>query len=332
MSTTFRGFWVEETKNGTFTQSVQDLPFDVLPDHDVLIKVSYSSLNYKDSLSAFGNKGVTRTYPHIPGIDASGVIAEDTSGTFKPGQPVIVTGYELGSNSFGGFSEYIRVPVDWVVPLPDELSLKDAMIFGTAGFTAAYGVHRLQRELIEPESGPILVTGATGGVGSLAVFFLANAGYHVIAATGKMEAEPFLKELGASVVINRDEVTQVKPSLLLSGIYAGAIDTVGGSMLDAIIRQSQPDGAVACCGNLLGHQLNTNIYPFILRGVSLLGIDSAICKMPLRTVLWGFLAKQTPDRLPSGYANFISLDQLPYELERISAGGQTGRVVITLEQ
>jgi putative YhdH/YhfP family quinone oxidoreductase len=198
MSTkTFKAFYVEETEEGSFNSEVQQVPFSFLPKNEVLIRVRYSSLNYKDALSASGNKGVTRTYPHIPGIDASGIVQEDRSGTFSEGDEVIVTGRDLGSNTSGGFGEYISVPADWVVKLPEGLTLETAMFFGTAGFTAMYGVKRLQREQIDPEGGRVLVTGATGGVGSLAVFFLAELGYDVVAATGKMNEESFLKLLGA---------------------------------------------------------------------------------------------------------------------------------------
>src|SRR5690554_550524 len=279
---TFKAFLVKEKPPGNFTQYVTDVPFSFLPDHEVLIEVSYSSLNYKDALSATGNKGVTRNYPHIPGIDAAGEIVLEESGTFTKGQKVIVTGQDLGSNTAGGLGKYIRVPKEWIVELPQNLSLKEAMFFGTAGFTAMYGIKRLERERILPEGGSVLVTGATGGVGSLAVYFLSKLGYHVIAATGKLDKAEFLRELGARKVIHRDEVTQVNDGLLLHRKWNGAIETVGGKVLDAVIRQTNHDGAVACCGNILGDEIQTNIYPFILRGVSLLGIDSAICKMPMR--------------------------------------------------
>jgi putative YhdH/YhfP family quinone oxidoreductase len=328
---TFKAFYVEETSEGKVTSSVKEVPVKFLPEHEVMIRVQYSSLNYKDGLSASGNKGVTRSYPHIPGVDAAGTVVEDASGTFKEGHKVIVTGQDLGSNTPGGFGALIRVPKDWVVALPDGLDLETSMKYGTAGFTAMYGVKRLQRELIEPGEGKILVTGATGGVGSLAVFFLANLGYEVVAATGKMDKEDFLKELGAAEVIHRDEVTNVKESFLLSREWNGAIETVGGEMLDAVIRQTNHDGAVACCGNILGHGLNTNIYPFILRGVSLLGIDSAICKMPMRLKIWDAIASTDQTKLPEGYAKKVDLSNLQQEIERILKGGQFGRVLVTHE-
>ncbi|MFP8489684.1 YhdH/YhfP family quinone oxidoreductase [Gracilimonas sp. Q87] len=329
MSTdTFKAFYVKETEEGDFSSDVRQVPFSFLPKHDVLIRVKYSSLNYKDALSASGNKGVTRTYPHIPGIDASGIVKEDKSGTFKEGDKVIVTGRDLGSNTSGGFGEYISVPADWVVKLPEGLTLETAMFYGTAGFTAMYGVKRLQRELIEPDSGKVLVTGATGGVGSLSILFLAELGYEVVAATGKLNEEPFLKLIGAKEVINREQVTNVSHSLMLSRKWSGAIETVGGSMLDAVIRQTNHDGAVACCGNILGHELNTNIYPFILRGVSLLGIDSAICKMPMRLKIWDEISRVDVSKLPNRFITTVHLKGLQQEIERILKGGQVGRVLV----
>lgn len=327
MNNTFNAYWVEEAIDGTFKSEVKEVPFSVLPENDALIKVHYSSLNYKDGLSASGNKGVTKSYPFIPGVDAAGEIVEDRSGSFSIGEKIIVTGYDLGMNTSGGFGEYIRVPSEWIVPLPKNLSLLQSMIIGTAGYTAAYGVKRLQRELITPESGKVLVTGATGGVGSMAVYLLSKLGYSVIAATGKMHQKKLLHLLGASKVIHRDELYPKKKSLLHSGTYTAAIDTVGGKMLEAIIPQMKQDGAIACCGNILGHELNTNIYPFILRGVSLLGIDSGITKMPFRLKVWEMLSSFDFD-FPNSAYKIVSLQELDDEIQTILAGNQVGRVVL----
>ncbi|MEX0844667.1 MAG: YhdH/YhfP family quinone oxidoreductase [Balneolaceae bacterium] len=328
---TFKAFYIEEKSDGTFASGVKEVPKSFLPEYEVLIRVHYSSLNYKDALSVSGNKGVTKSYPHIPGIDASGTVVEDASGKFETGEKVIVTGHDLGSNTPGGFGQLIRVPADWVVTLPNELDLKTSMKYGTAGFTAMYGVMRLQRELISPQDGKVLVTGATGGVGSLAVFFLSELGYDVIAATGKMNKKNYLKELGAAEVIDREIITNVNDGFLLSREWNGAIETVGGEMLDAVIRQTNPDGAVACCGNILGHELKTNIYPFILRGVSLLGIDSAICKMPMRLKIWEQIAGMDHQRLLENFTKKVGLDDLDEEIQKILKGKQTGRVLIIHE-
>ena len=326
---TFRAFYVEEQEDGAFRSEVKQVSVDFLPDHEVLIEVDFSSLNYKDGLSASGNKGVTKSYPHIPGIDAAGTVLEDRSGSFKRGDSVIVTGQDLGSNTSGGYGRLIRVPKDWVVAMPKGLDSALAMRYGTAGFTAMYGVKRLQRELISPENGKVLVTGATGGVGSLAVFFLSEMGYDVIAATGKIDKADFLKNLGAVEVIHRDEVSQVDSNFLLSRKWHGAIETVGGGMLDAVIRQTDHDGAVACCGNILGHKLESNIYPFILRGVSLLGIDSAICKMPMRLQIWDAIAAMDHSKLPENFTRTVGLEALSEEVEAILQGKQWGRVVVS---
>jgi len=310
--------------------TVEQLPFDFLPANEVVIQVQYSSLNFKDALSAKGLNHVTRTYPHIPGIDAAGIVLNDSSVTFSEGQKVIVTGHDLGTNTSGGFSEVIRVPSNWVIPLPDRLSLKQAMIYGTAGFTAMYGIERLTRELIQPESGPILVTGATGGVGSLAVFFLSQLGYEVIAASRKHSEAEFLSSLGANHVIHTDELLNVSDSPLLSRKWAGAIETVGGSLLDAVLRQTKDKGAVACCGNILGNELTTNVYPFILRGISLLGIDSAFCEYELRKQIWAAVASINYELLPDSYYKTVSLSELEREIDHILEGKQKGRVVVEI--
>ncbi len=321
---------LSERGTGSNEMFVKKLPFDFLPTNEVVIQVQYSSLNYKDALSAKGLNHVTREYPHIPGIDAGGIVLNDSSGTFSEGQHVIVTGNDLGTNTSGGFSELIRVPSNWVIPLPNDMSLKQSMIYGTAGFTAMYGIERLKRELIETESGPILVTGATGGVGSLSVFFLSQLGYEVIAASRKSSETEFLTSLGADQVIHTDEIMNVSESPLLSRKWAGAIETVGGSLLDAVLRHTKDKGAVACCGNILGRELSTNVYPFILRGISLLGIDSAFCEYELRKQIWVSIASMNNELLPDSYFKTISLSELKPEIEKILEGGQKGRVVVEL--
>lgn len=330
MNSTFRALVVEETSEGKFSRTVREWEIDNLPENDVLVKVRYSSLNYKDALSATGHKGVTQEYPHIPGIDAAGTVVKSDGSRFKEGDPVIVTSYDLGQNTHGGFGQYISVPADWIVPLPESLSLRESMIIGTAGFTAAIGVHHLRHNNLQPDSGTILVTGATGGVGTMATAILSKLGYEVTAATGKMNQESFLKNIGASSVIHRDEVQDDSSRPLLSSRWAGAIDTVGGIMLDTAIRQTKHNGTVACCGNVLGHELHTNVYPFILRGVHLAGIDSGNCLMELRKELWQKLASSwKPDTMES-LAKECSLDELNNEIDHILEGKQVGRVLVNL--
>jgi putative YhdH/YhfP family quinone oxidoreductase len=327
----FRAFVVDELSDGTFVRKLQIRNLKDLPNHDVLVRVHYSSLNYKDMLSATGNKGVTRTYPHTPGIDAAGIVVESRDERFQPGDEVIVTSYDLGQNTPGGFGEFIRVPGDWIVPLPAGLSLRESMILGTAGFTAAYGVYKIMENHVTPDNGPILVTGATGGVGSLAVTLLAGRGFHVIAATGKTEHSEFLQELGVQEIISREQLMDNSEKPLLTGRWAGVLDTVGGAMLDASIRQTRHNGMVACCGNVLGGKLETSIYPFILRGVGLLGIDSGICLMSTRKKIWGLLAgawKPINFELISRECGLADLEQ---EIQRTLHGQQIGRVLIRLK-
>lgn len=328
---TFKALVVTEQEDDTFDITIKQRPINSLPDHDVLVKVHYSALNYKDALSATGNKGVTQHFPHTPGVDAAGTVAESKDSRFTAGDKVIVTSFDLGQNTSGGFGEYIRVPGDWVVPLPDGLTLRESMIYGTAGFTAAYGMYKLLHNEIRAGDGKVLVTGATGGVGSLAVALLSKQKFKVIAATGKTDRSSFLKSLGAEEVIDRDDVYPESNKPLLSGRWIGAIDTVGGKMLDAVIRQTRHNGTIACCGNVLGHDLDTSIYPFILRGVSLMGIDSGICLMPMRKIIWGRLAKEWKLDNLEQIASERTLEELETEIAQILKGRQTGRVLVKHE-
>lgn len=331
MSTTFKALVVEEVEKNKFRRLVKKRSIDELPDNDILVKVHYSSLNYKDALSATGNKGVTKRYPHTPGIDAAGIVEESTDNRFNPGDEVIVTSYDLGQNTDGGFGQYICVPGDWVVPLPNGLTLSESMIIGTAGLTAAIGIHHLQSNNTKPDDGAVLVTGATGGVGVMAVSILSKLGYEITAVTGKMDHTDFLKLLGASNVIHRNKVQDKTEKPLLSSKWAGAIETVGGIMLDTVLRQTGHNGTVACCGNVLGHKLHTNVYPFILRGVSLMGIDSGNCPMPLRKKLWKLLGSDwKPDYLDKLHQT-CTLEKLNTEIDRILKGEQTGRVLVNLD-
>lgn len=327
---TFKAFLVTEKSDGTFRQSISSRSFAELPDHDVLINVKYSSLNYKDALSATGHKGVTKIYPHTPGIDASGVIAASRDARFKPGDEVIVTGFDLGMNTPGGFAEYISVPAGWVLPLPEGLNLEESMILGTAGFTAAYALLKLIENGQKPENGPVLVTGATGGVGSIAVALLAKAGFEVMASTGKPEAANYLKKLGATQIIGREAVNDTSGKPLMRPQWAGAIDTVGGNVLSTVLKACNKHGNVAAMGNVLSVELHTTVFPFILNGINLLGVDSATCPMPTRKLLWQKLAGiWKPDNL-NLIAKTVKLHELQAYIKAILNGQIRGRILVNV--
>lgn len=285
----FKSFIVEE-KEGNFTGTIKTRNIEDLPKGDLLIKVSYSSLNYKDALSATGNKGVTRNYPHTPGIDAAGTVVKSENSSFNVNDKVIVTSYDLGMNTDGGFSEFIRVPSAWAVKLPENMTMKEAMIYGTAGLTAGISVLRLT-ELVKPEDGKIIVSGATGGVGALSVSILSKLAYSVIAITGKKSEQDYLYGLGAKEIILRNDFENLDKRPLLKPICAGAIDTVGGVILENIIKSTLPMGAITCCGNVASPKLEMTVFPFILRGITLIGIDSQNYPMKYRELVWNKLAQ-----------------------------------------
>lgn len=325
----FRALVVEENEDKSFSYSLQQKNIQDLPEGEVLIRVQYSSLNYKDALSASGNRGVTRNYPHTPGIDGAGRVVQSKSEKFKAGDEVLVTGYDLGMNTSGGFGEYISVPESWVVPLPAGLSLKEAMILGTAGFTAGMCVAAIV-EKVTPEKGPILVTGATGGVGSLAVAILNRLGYKVVAVSGKSDAAGFLLELGADKIINREEAGEGHDRPMLKTLWAGVVDTVGGEILAAAIKATDLLGVVTCCGNVASPELNINVFPFILRGVSLVGIDSQNCPMIPRLGVWQKLSTSWKPEKLGKICREVTLETLDDEIKLILQGGQKGRVVVKM--
>lgn len=327
---TFRAIVVEEVGENKFSRTIKNRSTEDLPEGDVLVRVHYSSLNYKDALSASGNKGVTKSYPHTPGVDAAGVVEESASGDFKSGDQVLVTGYDLGANTPGGYGEYIRVPSGWVVPLPEGLSLKEGMVYGTAGFTAALSVFKMEEHGVSPEAGEVLVTGATGGVGSVASAILAKSGYRVVASTGKLDKTQFLLDLGVKEVISREDARDESGRPLLKGRWAGAVDTVGGEILATAIKSAKQHGVITCCGNVASAELPINVYPFILRGVSLVGIDSAYCPMDVRRKVWGKIAGEWKIDALDMLATEIALDGLDEHIELILQGRQTGRVVVSL--
>ncbi len=329
-SKTFKAMVVKEEADGQYTKQIVNKSLDELPEGEVLVKVHYSSLNYKDGLSATGHRGVTKNYPHTPGIDAAGVVEESIDDRFQPGDQVIVTSYDLGMNTAGGFGQYIRVPAAWVVKLPDNFSLKESMAYGSAGLTAGFCIFKLQEHGITTDKGEILVTGATGGVGSFAVAMLAEIGYQVVAVTGKMKEKQFLIDLGAKEIISRNEATDTSGKPLLKGRWAGVVDSVGGEILSTAIKSTKPYGVVTCCGNVASPDLQINVYPFILRGIALFGIDSQNCPMTIRQRTWDKLAKDWKLENLDQIASVSSLEELDVEIERILRGGQKGRVIVDL--
>jgi putative YhdH/YhfP family quinone oxidoreductase len=325
---TFRCFLVKKTGKDQIDAAIEMRPTHELPAGDVWIKVAYSSLNYKDAMAAKGHPGVARKFPHIPGIDAAGTVVQSNSPDFQIGDQVLVTSYELGVERWGGWSQFVRVPADWVLRLPQGLSLVESMQLGTAGLTAGLCIDALQHHDIHPDSGKILVTGATGGVGSLAVMLLAKIGYTVIAVSGKRERVDWLRTLGAAEVVPREEVLDEGQRPLLSTRWAGAIDTVGGAMLASLLRSVKHEGCVAVCGVVGGADVNTSVYPFILRGVTLRGVDSAWCPMPRRQKIWDQLAG--PWRLDSlgNLSEIIGLTDVSKKLEQMLDGHHIGRSII----
>ncbi|WP_218598576.1 YhdH/YhfP family quinone oxidoreductase [Polaribacter sp. NJDZ03] len=325
----YKAFRVEE-KDGNFISSIKEIAFTPLEQGEVLIKVQYSSLNYKDALSSIGNKGVTRNYPHTPGIDAAGTVVSSESTKFKESDNVIVTSYDLGMNTDGGFAEYVKVPADWVVKLPENLSMKEAMTIGTAGLTAGMSVFRLS-EMVKPTDGAIVVSGATGGVGSTSIAILKKMGYKTVAITGKESEIDFLKNLGADEIIMRKDFEEMAKKPLLKPLFAGGIDTVGGEILENIIKSTNLMGVVTCCGNVASPKLELTVFPFILRGVTLIGIDSQNYPMTYREKIWNKLANEWKnDRLTEASAE-ISLQELNEKIALMLQGKLKGRTLVNLD-
>lgn len=279
-------FLVRQLGKDRVEAGVETRPLRELPEGDVLIRVQRSSLNYKDAMAAQGHPGIVRKFPHVPGIDAAGTVAASSSPAFKVGDNVFSTGHELGVERWGGWAEYVRVPAAWVLSLPAGTNVDEIMALGTAGFTAAQCVASLQQHGVSPDKGEILVTGATGGVASLAIAILSRLGYRVAAVSGKPTQHEWLRQLGAGKVLSREELQHAPSRPLLAATYAGAVDTVGGAMLSQVLKLMQHRGCVTCCGVAGGAEVQTTVYPFILRGVTLAGIDSAWCPDDLRPALW----------------------------------------------
>ncbi len=329
MSEKFEAFRVDRVE-GRFVGAKKTISVDDLPPGDVLIDVAYSALNYKDALSASGNPGVSKRFPHTPGIDAAGIVAHSDDSRFTRGQKVVVTGYDLGMNTPGGFQGMIRIPADWIVPLPDGLTLRESMILGTGGLTAGLCVEALLSRAIVPGSGPVLVTGASGGVGSLAVAMLTMLGFEVEAGTGSAAAHRFLEELGAATVLDRSELSGSTDRPMLSKRWASVVDGVGGTTLENAVKSLKPYGVVAVYGLVGGPGFSLTVFPFILRGVSMVGIESAECPMDVRKRIWSNMAGPwKPDKLDK-IAVEIGLDGLDKAIDDILRGRTRGRVVVRL--
>ncbi|MGD9948797.1 MAG: YhdH/YhfP family quinone oxidoreductase [Desulfobulbus sp.] len=326
----FLAFVVSEDSSHTIHREIQQKYIEDLPPGDVVVKVSYSSLNFKDALSASGNRGVTKHYPHTPGIDAVGIVVNSSDAQWKLGDEVICTGYDLGMNTDGGFGQFIRVPGNWLVRKPESLSSLETMQLGTAGFTAALCVLGLITNGVTPEKGPVLVTGATGGVATVAIMLLVKLGYRVTAVSGKVDAYEFLKERGVNEVIDRASFLADQDHTLLPATWAGVIDTVGGNILATAIKGTGFDGVVTSCGNAASGDLPLNVYPFILRGVHLLGIYSANCPMEKRLRVWAKLAKDWKLDNLEILCRIIGLTDLDDEITKMLAGKSKGRCVVKL--
>jgi acrylyl-CoA reductase (NADPH) len=325
-TTEFKAWRVEES-DGEYVGSEQTLKVSDLPDNEVLIRVTHSSLNYKDALSASGNKGVTREFPHTPGIDAAGEVVEASAGPLSAGDQVLVTGYDLGMNTDGGFGEFIRVPAAWCVPMPAGWDARKAMIYGTAGLTAGLCVKKLLAMGAAPEQGRVVVSGASGAVGSVAVEILAGLGFEVVAVSGKAEHADSLKKLGASEVLGRETFESTKKPML-KPVFANGIDTVGGGPLAEMLKQILPGGSVSCCGLVAGPQLETTVLPFILRGNNLLGVDSVEIPLAEKQIVWSRLAGEWACPQTEASARDIGRSELQSALNAFLKGQSSGKIVL----
>ncbi|MEB2491498.1 acryloyl-CoA reductase [Peribacillus frigoritolerans] len=322
---------VVNKQDDQFTVNIQQLSLDGLPQGEVLIRVHYSGVNYKDSLAAIPNGNIVSGYPIVPGIDMAGVVVSSEDSRFKEGDEVIATSYGIGVSQSGGYSQFARVPAEWIVPLPDGLTMKEAMIIGTAGFTAALSVLRLEENNLTPEQGNVLVTGATGGVGSFAVSILSKLGYSVEASTGKESEHGYLKAIGASTIVSREDVYDGKLRALGKQKWSGAVDPVGGEPLASVLSQIKYGGAVAVSGLTAGTSLPATVFPFILRGVNLLGIDSVNCPMDTRLKVWQRLATDFKlEDLEQLVQQEITLKELPDVLPTLLKGEARGRTIVKL--
>ena len=331
MTSNFRALEVSESE-GKFGLSIVEKKVDDLPEGDLLVKVSYSSLNYKDAMSATGMPGVTRNYPHIPGIDAVGTVVNSEVSDFKEGDNVIVTGYDLGMNTSGGFGEYIRVPATWAIHLPKGLSEKQSMSLGTAGLTAGLSVHALDsfRKWGGFKETKSIVTGSTGGVGSVSVMLLSKLGSEVTAVTGKDDQTDFLSSLGASNILSREELTEIARKPIGKSLWDVGIDVVSGEALSLLLTSLSPGGAVACSGLVGGPSFESSIFPFILRGNALIGIDSVEIALETKEHIWEHFSDDWSLDGLEAITKEVSLDNLEAEITSILNGNQVGRVLVKI--
>lgn len=336
MSDTFSALIVREQEDvvqdnaSKVATSIETLNLSDLPEGDILIRVEYSSLNYKDALVCHGERSIAPNLPHVPGIDLAGVVEQSDSAKHKPGDKVLVTGYDLGGVRWGGYSELVRVPAEWIVPLPAGFSAEQAMIFGTAGFTAAQCVMAVSSK-VKPDQGQVVVTGGTGGVGSLAIAMLVHLGYEVVAVSGKQQFKEVLQKMGAKEVLDREALISNTKRPLLSATWAAAIDTVGGEPLTTLIRSIKHRGVVAACGLVAGADLPLTVYPFLLRGVTLAGIDSANCPAEPRQEIWQKLTGPWQVSLPEELLTTITLDEVPDQAAKMLQGKAHGRTLIRVK-
>jgi acrylyl-CoA reductase (NADPH) len=332
MGTTYRALRVIENADGSFSRKIEILDTNNLPKNDLLIRVHYSGLNYKDALSAYGNKGVTRKYPHTPGIDAAGVVKECSGGKFKPGDKVIAGGFDLGMNTDGGFGEFIRIPSEWAAPLPQGMSLRESMILGGKGFTAGLCVWNLLKQGMKPSDGPVLVTGAAGGVGSWSVLLLKKLGFYVIAGTSSLEdSKELIKKIGADEHVDKSVIDDQSGKALLKWKWAGAIENVGGNVLATALKACKYGGTVTACGNIYSHELNMTVYPFILNAVKLIGISAQETPLAIRNEVWHKLSGEWKIQVPD-IVNEIGLEELPAALEVAHARKNRGQVLLAHSQ
>ena len=325
--TTFKAFLVTQN-NGAFAGSFQQVDRSSLPAGDVLVRIAYSSLNYKDGLAVTGKPGVIRAYPMVPGVDFAGVVEESSAPQFQPGDQVVVTGCGTSETFWGGYAQFARISAEFIVPLPDGITLKQSMAVGTAGFTAMQSVMALEQHGVKPSGREVVVTGAAGGVGSVAVAILAHLGYKVAASTGRMELHDYLGELGASAILDRATLATPSKRPLDPERWAGGIDNVGGDTLAGLLRSTAAGGSIASCGLAGGATFTSTVFPFILRGVNLLGINSVNLPNARRREIWDRIARDLPMRLLDRMTQMEPLEKIRELGDAILAGKIRGRTVI----